>query len=131
MPLMRRSTLALTVLAALTLSIPALGATPTAHRLSFQGVARNASNQIVLTGDVRVRIYDASTGGVLAYDSGSEFAGAILTGVFNVVLGNVTPLLLDDTRQYYLELDVNGQEVVGDANGGRQVFWPAGGDQTR
>ncbi len=110
---------------------PAAAETPTAHRLSFQGLARDAASHPVLTGDVRVRIYDASTGGALVYDSAAEFNGVIVDGVFDVVLGSGAALMLDGTQQYFLELDVNGQEVVGDAASGRQAFWPAGGDQTR
>lgn len=113
------------------LTAPAAAGVPTPHRLSYQGLARNTSNQPVVSGDIRVRVYDAATGGVLVYDSGTEFTGAISTGVFNVLLGGGAALMLDDTRQYHLELDINGQEVVGDAAGGRQAFWPAGGDLSR
>lgn len=51
-------------------------ASPTPHRLSFQGRAADASQQPVLTGDVAVRHDDEAIGGALA-DSGSEFTGAI------------------------------------------------------
>jgi hypothetical protein len=116
---------------ALLASVPARAGVATAHRISFQGLARNASNQPVVSGDVRVRIYDAPTGGTLVYDSGTEFNGAVVTGVFSVVLGSGTALMLDNTLRYHLELDVNGQEVVGDAASGRQAFWPTGGDESR
>ena len=116
----RTSRSALAALLWLVIAIPAAAGVPTAHRISFQGVGRNASNQPVVSGDVRVRIYDAATGGTLVYDSGTDFVGSIVTGVFNVVLGGGTALMLDDTKQYHLELDVNGQEVVGDAAAGRR-----------
>jgi len=103
----------------------------TAHLLSFQGQARDGAQQPVGSGDVRVRIYDAATGGALVYDSNGEFAGAIQGGVFSVLLGSGAPLLLDNTRQYYLELDINGAETIGDAASGRQAFWPGGGDHSR
>jgi len=103
----------------------------TAHLLSFQGQARDASQQPINAGDVRVRVYDAGTGGALVYDSNAEFAGAIQGGVFSVLLGSGAPLLLDNTRQYYLELDINGAETIGDAASGRQAFWPGGGDHSR
>jgi len=122
---------ALVTLACIALAIPATAGVPTPHRISFQGLARNSSNQPVVSGDVRVRIYDAATVGTLVYDSGSEFNGAVVTGVFNVLLGGGTPMLLDATKQYHLELDVNGQEIIGDAAAGRQAFWPAGGDLSR
>ena len=127
----RLSALGTLLVLALATSTSATAGTPTAHRLSFQGLAKDASNQPVYSGDVRVRVYSAATAGTLVYDSDSEFNGAVVTGVFNVVLGSGTPLMLDNTLQYYLELDINGQEVVGDAASGRQAFWPAGGDVSR
>lgn len=126
-----RSSLRVLLSLALWLPLPAVAGVLTPHLISFQGLARDGANQPVASGDVRVRIYDAPAGGTLVYDSGTEFAGAIVTGVFNVLLGSGTPLLLDNTLQYHLELDINGDEVVGDAAGGRQPFWPAGGDQSR
>jgi hypothetical protein len=116
---------------ALMMAIPSVAGVATPHRLSFQGLARNAANQAVVSGDVRVRIYDAATAGTLVYDSGTEFNGAIVTGVFNVLLGGGAPLMLDNTMQYHLELDINTEEVIGDATTGRRPFWPAGGDQSR
>lgn len=121
--------LALVALASFAPALLAGVATP--HRLSFQGLGRNAANEPVVSGDIRVRIYDAATAGNLVYDSGTDFNGALATGVFNVVLGSGTPLLLDATLPYHLELDINGEEVIGDAVAGRQAFWPAGGDQSR
>ncbi len=110
---------------------PAEAGIATPHRISYQGQARNAAHQPVLAGDVTVRIYNGFTGGTLVYDSGTEFTGAISAGVFSVLLGGGAPLLLDNTREYYLELDINGTEVVGDAASGRQAFWPGGGDHSR
>ncbi|MEO7866188.1 MAG: hypothetical protein ABIU54_00975, partial [Candidatus Eisenbacteria bacterium] len=132
---MRRTLLAflptLGTLALLGIARPATAGVATFHRLSFQGVARDASNLPVASGNVRVRVYSAPTGGALVYDSNSEFNGAIVGGVFNVLLGGGAPLTLDDTQLYHLELDVNGAEVVGDAASGRQAFWPSGGDLSR
>jgi hypothetical protein len=128
---MQKRILALCALSALGIALPATAGVPTAHLISFQGLARNSADQPVVSGDVRVRIYDASTAGTLVYDSGAEFAGAIVTGVFNVVLGSGAPLMLDNTRLYHLELDINSEEIVGDAATGRRAFWPSGGDQTR
>jgi hypothetical protein len=78
-----------------------------------------------------VRIYDAQSGGTLVYDSGSDFVGSVQEGIFDVLLGSITPLNLDNTLLYYLELDINGEEVVGDANAGRQAFYPGGGSHAR
>ncbi|MBK6900846.1 MAG: hypothetical protein IPH09_16875 [bacterium] len=104
---------------------------PTPHLISFQGRALDTGGGPVAAGDVRVRIYDAPEGGVLVYDSGTEFAGAVVAGIFDVLLGGGAELLLDNTRQYHLELDIEGEEVVGDETSGRQTFWPGGGSHER
>ncbi|MFO7652319.1 MAG: hypothetical protein R6X25_00695 [Candidatus Krumholzibacteriia bacterium] len=111
--------------------VPCSAGTSTPHLISFQGRALDSAGQPLGTGDVAVRIYDAAAGGVLVYDSGIDFTGEVQDGLFSVVLGSVTPLSLDNTRQYFLEVDVNGQEVVGDAAAGRQPFYPGGGSHER
>ncbi len=109
----------------------AFGGVPTPHLIPFQGRALDSGGQPLATGDVTVRIYDAPAAGTLVYDSGTQFAGAVQNGVFNVLLGQAPALLLDNTQLYYLEVDLNGQEVVGDAAGGRQPFYPGGGSHDR
>ena len=115
------------------LAVPALlllaAGTPTPHLISFQGRALDLDGNVVPSGDVAVRVYTA--GDSLVYDSGSEFDGAIQDGTFNLLLGEITPLVLDNTRQFFLEVDINGEEVVGNAAGGRQPFYPGGGSHQR
>jgi len=101
------------------------------YLIPFQGLASDSSSVPLPTGDISVRIYDAATGGSLVYDSGANFNGTITDGIYDVLLGSVTPLDLDDTKKYFLELDINGEEVVGDATSGRQVFWPSAGNHTQ
>ena len=103
----------------------------TPQLISFQGRAVDASGEPLASGNVAVRIYDAATGGSLVYDSGSDFNGAINDGVFNLLLGENTPLSLDNTLLYYLEVNIDGVEVVGDAAAGRQEFYPGGGSHAR
>lgn len=110
---------------------PSLASVATPHLISFQGQALDSESNPIASGDISVRIYDAETGGTLVYDSGSDFAGSVQGGIFDVLLGSITPLNLDNTLPYYLELDINGEEVVGDANGGRQAFYPGGGSHAR
>jgi len=109
----------------------AWGSAITPHLISFQGRALDSEQVPLISGDVAVRIYDAETAGVLVFDSGSEFNGAISEGVFTVVLGSGTPLNLDNTLLYWLELDLDAEEVIGDAAGGRQAFYPGGGSHDR
>ncbi|MFO7652318.1 MAG: FlgD immunoglobulin-like domain containing protein [Candidatus Krumholzibacteriia bacterium] len=91
----------------------------------------NAAGVPVAAGSLAVRIYDSATGGTMIYDSGADFAGAIATGLFDVVLGAVTPLSLDVEQLYHLEIEVDGIEVAGDAAGGRIAFYPGLGSHAR
>jgi len=100
----------------------ASSATP--HLLAFQGVALDKDGNLVMDGNLTVRIYDAVTGGTLIYNE--TFDGAIQNGVFDVLLGDVVSLSLDNTMMYYMEVDINGEEVIGDAASGRQGFWRGG-----
>ncbi|MBW2990560.1 hypothetical protein KY348_02530 [Candidatus Woesearchaeota archaeon] len=102
----------------------------TEHLIPLSGYASLNTGEPVSSGDIAVRIYDASSGGTLVYDSGLDFNGAITDGMYDIILGSSTLLLLDNTLKYYLEMDVNGEEVVGDATAGRQEFWPGSGDHT-
>ena len=116
------------VLSLLLLLIPLrlLAGVSTPHLISFQGRALDPGGAPLATGDVAVRIYDSPSGGALVFDSGSDYLGAVENGIFDVVLGSVTPLNLDNTLLYHLELDINGEEIVGDAAAGRQAFYPVG-----
>lgn len=103
----------------------------TPHLLPFQGVATDKDGNLVMRGNLTVRVYDALTGGNLVYNSGNTYVNAIENGVFDVLLGSDAPLNLDNTKRYYMEVDINGEEVVGDTvAGGRQEFWPGGGSHT-
>jgi hypothetical protein len=110
----------------------ASGAAPTtAQQLALQGVARDAADALIPAGDIAVRIYADSLGGAPLYDSGVEFSGAITQGIFDIVVGQATPMLLDQEGTYFLELDAAGVEVVGDAAGVRWRFLPGGGSRAR
>lgn len=105
-------------------------ASATSHLISLQGYATDTADKPLATGNITVRIYDAATSGNLIYNSGTDYNGAISNGIFDVLLGSITPLSLDNTVKYYMEVDINGQEVVGDATAGRKEFWPGGGNHT-
>jgi hypothetical protein len=119
----------LLVVAALAPTAAAGVATP--HQLPLQGKATDGSGAVLASGDLAVRIYDAPTAGALVYDSAAEFSGSIADGIFDVLLGAATSLDLDNTQLYYLEIDVDANEVIGDANGGRYAFYPGGGSHAR
>jgi len=94
------------------------------HIIPIQGKAQDSSSNLLELGNVSVRIYTASTGGNLIYSN--SFLNSINTGIYDIQLS----VDLNNTKEYYLELDINGEEVVGDATSGRQVFYPGGGDHT-
>lgn len=109
----------------------ALAAPTTAQQLPILGVVRDTTGAFLPGGDVAVRVYADSTGGSPLYDSGTQFAGAIVQGVFDITVGDSTPLLLDDDAAYFLELDAGNVEVLGDAAAGRWKFHPGGGSHAR
>ena len=79
-------------------------------------------------GDLRVRS-TRRRGDTLVYDS-DRLRERSRTALRRAP-GRRDALALDNTRLYYLEVDVNGEEVVGDATGGRQAFYPGGGSHAR
>jgi hypothetical protein len=97
-------------------------------RLQWLARCETNTGEPVASGDITVRIYDASTDGTEVYNSGSDFAGSISDGRANLCLGCLTALNLDLAQLYYLEFDVAGEEVIGDANGGRLAFYPGAGE---
>ncbi|MBE0564778.1 MAG: T9SS type A sorting domain-containing protein [Krumholzibacteria bacterium] len=109
----------------------ALGGTPTPHLLPLQGRVTDAVGALPAAADLTVRIFDAATGGTLVYDSGLLHQGAVERGLFAIMIGDALPVLLDNTRSYWLEVEVDGDEIVGDAAAGRLEFYPGGGDNGR
>jgi hypothetical protein len=126
--------LAIAALGVLTATVAprcASAAPATAHRFAIQGVLYDVNDQLLTSGDIAVRIYSDSLGGAPVFDSGTQFAGNIANGVFDVMVGQSTPLMLDHERAYFLELDAAAVEILGDAAGGRWRFFPGGGSRAR
>jgi len=76
--------------------------------LSYQGVLTDAGGAVVPDGgySVTFRIYTVSTGGTPLWEETSSVT--VNKGIFNVVLGHVTPLNLDFSVPYYLGISVEG-----------------------
>jgi hypothetical protein len=123
--MMRVALLVLALLVAGTAS----AAPPTLQEIPIQGVVRDSVGVLVATGGVVVRIYADSLGGSPVYDSGAGFATAIDGGIFDIVAGREAPLLLDDERDYFMELDAAGAALHGATN--RWRFYPGGGSHAR
>lgn len=104
------------------LSIGFVTATP--HLIPLQGVATDTSGNPV-SGDLAVRIYMDEIGGTPVWDSGTNYNGAIQDGIFDVLLGSITALDLDNTQLYWIEIDINGETISS-----RQEFYPGSGEHT-
>lgn len=98
--------------------------------LPIQGVARDAADQLIPSGDVAITVYSDSTGPYIWYQA--NYPGAIVNGIFDVIVGLDPVMALYPTgHTYYLELYVAGSEVIGDAAGGRFRLYLGGGDRER
>ena len=94
---------------------------------------RNKSSGALLTsGNLRVEIYDASSGGNLIYNE--TFTDAIANGSWNVMLGENTsnPLSLEFGKTYYKDYIINGENVnftnLTGSNVDRRFFYAPLGD---
>ncbi len=90
--------------------------------LPLQGNVYDSSGNPIISGDLRVLIYDAPTGGNLLYDSVSDFQNAIENSQYDVLLGSGSNnLTLEYGEYYYIEILINGEDI--DFNGDeRQLF---------
>jgi len=98
----------------------------TVNYMAFRGFATDAGGTPIASGNLAIRVYDAATDpSDLLYDSGTDFEGVIASGRFDVILGSGVPLSLDDTIEYFMEIDINGETVVGTGSyWDRYRFWP-------
>ncbi|MFH1587932.1 MAG: hypothetical protein ABIA76_01180, partial [Candidatus Diapherotrites archaeon] len=87
--------------------------------LGFHGKVTD-SNVVLSSGDLEVLIYDASSGGALIYDSGTDYNGSISNGIFDVMLGDNTALDLNYGQYYYIDMQVNGLDLDFGANERKQ-----------
>lgn len=78
--------------------------------ISYQGVLTDPSGNLVPDGSytIGVRLYDAATGGSPVYFE-THASVAVVRGVFNLIIGSVTPLPsgLSFDRAYFLGVTVN------------------------
>ncbi len=107
-----------------------VGAAPaTPQHVPLQGSVFGPGGTTHGPAPVTVRIYADSAGGDSVYME--SFPGGVLEGILDVRLGAGGDLLLDPSAVYHLELDVEGDEVIGDASGGRLPIRPGGGGHER
>jgi hypothetical protein len=97
-------------LLAFTLAIPSAFAVQ--DLMSLQGNADD-NGAPINNGNLTVTIWDSAAGGNLIYNSSSDFAGAINSGRFDVILGSGTVnLSLVYGRIYYMDMIINNQDLT-------------------
>ena len=93
--------------------------------VSLQGKV-DLNGSLVDDGNITITIYDASTGGNLIYDSSNDFVNAIQDGYFDIMLGPSTELNLNLSRDYWFDVEVNGQNLNFSGSERKQFQSPVG-----
>src|SRR3990167_1252408 len=95
-------------------------------------IKNKSSGAILTSGNLRIEVYSASSGGTLIYNE--TFASAIVNGSWNVMLGenSSNPLSLEFGKIYYKDYLINGENVnftnLTGSNVDRQFFYAPLGD---
>ena len=95
-------------------------------------IRNKTSGSLLSSGNLRVEIYDALSGGSLVYNE--TFTDSIINGSWNVMLGenSSNPLSLEFGRIYYKDYVIDGENVnftnLTGSNVGRQFFYSPLGD---
>ncbi|MGC9316360.1 MAG: hypothetical protein ACP5G4_12155, partial [bacterium] len=79
--------------------------------MNYQGKLTDDSG-IAVTGPVSItfRIYDVETGGTALW-SEAHASVTVTNGLFDVILGESTPMTMDFDEQYWMELVVGGETL--------------------
>lgn len=107
---MRRMVIFVTLIFILSVQIT-LGAIP--ETISYQGLLTNASGVPVADGNYNLvfRIYNFESGGTALWTE--TYSSVVVSkGIFNVILGSKTPLVLPFDQQYWLGITVNSVELI-------------------
>jgi hypothetical protein len=78
-------------------------------QISFQGKLLRSGSPAGGTYNLTFRIYDVASGGVALWSESQNVS--VNDGVYNVYLGSITPIRLDFSKQYWLEVQV-GTETL-------------------
>lgn len=96
--------------------------TPTPHLISLQGVVTDTSGNPI-SGDLNITIYNFIQDKV--WDS--TFIGVIDDGIFDILLGGITSLYLDNSQLHYLDIEVRETGLDFEKVVDKQEFYPGGG----
>ena len=94
--------------------------------VSLQGKITDSNGNLISRGNVSVTIWDSATSGALVYNSTNDFNYNITNGFFDIMLGSVTTLNLNLSQTYYMDLQINDQDIDWDGQERRQFQSPVG-----
>ncbi len=92
--------------------------------VSLQGKITDSNGNLISRGNVSVTIWDSATSGALVYNSTNDFNYNITNGFFDIMLGSVTTLNLNLSQTYYMDLQINDQDIDWDGQERRQFQSP-------
>ncbi len=82
------------------------------HQINYQGhLMDSEGSPLTGTHDLTFALYDVDTGGIPLW-SEIQSGVAVTDGIFNVSIGAVTPIDLDFTTAYWLEVAINGETLI-------------------
>jgi hypothetical protein len=81
---------------------------------------------LVDDGNLTITIYDAAAGGNLVYNSSTLYNNSIQSGFFDIMLGSRTELNLEQEKLYYMDLEINGEDIDFDGAERKQFMSPVG-----
>ncbi|MDP2907973.1 MAG: tail fiber domain-containing protein [Nanoarchaeota archaeon] len=100
--------------------ISAISSVAVQELISLQGKVTTSAGALVNDGNLTVLVYDAPTGGNMVYNSSEDFNTSIQAGSFDVLLGSVTDMHLKLSDIYYMDMEVNGEDVDWDGEERKQ-----------
>ena len=79
--------------------------------INYQGMLTdNSGNPLNATVSITFKIYNDSLSGILKWQE-SQGSVTVTNGLFNVILGSVTPIDLDFSEDYWLDIMVGGEQM--------------------
>src|SRR3989338_8681396 len=96
---------------ALLLLLAISSATAVQQLMSLQGRVTTTSGSLVSSGNLTVLVYDAASGGNLIWNSSNDFNNVIQSGYFDVMLGSISNLTIENNKFYFMDMLVNQEDI--------------------
>lgn len=94
--------------------------------ISLQGKVIDTTGALVDSANVTVTFWDAATGGNLIHNTSGNFSYNITNGFFDILIGSVEDLNLNLSQTYFLDVQINDEDIDWDSNERRQFQSPVG-----